>query len=265
MVIQGININKHYGSTKALDNVSFSIPKGALTLLVGPNGAGKTTLLRVLAREIFPNSGEIKYLKNIKASSVSFSEENRDFFENFTPLKYAYLWQLIYPLFDREHFMEIMQKREIPVNKSLFQLSKGKRTWLFNALVICSNSSVMLLDEPLQNLDPVVRADFKDMLVKEKEKGRSIVASTHEITEFEEITDNLVIICEGHILIQCEKEKAFLTYRVIPGTETDGDYEAIGPLVNEKLVITGKNIGRKPSLKEIALGYLNGYSLNRQS
>jgi ABC-2 type transport system ATP-binding protein len=265
MVIQATNISKNFVNTKALDNVSFSVPEASLTLLVGPNGAGKTTLLRIIAKELLPKTGEIKYLKENDSSYISVSDENREVFDNFTPLKYCTLWQLIYPQFDKNSFIESIRKRDIDIRKNVKHLSKGKKTWLFNALAVYSNSPVVLLDEPIQNLDPTVRDKFKEMLVKEKEKGRSILVSTHEITEFENITDKLLIICESHLLLEADKEKIFLTHRIIPGTDLDDDYETVGPIVNEKLVVTGKNIGRQPTLKEIVLGYLNGYSLKKNS
>ena len=263
MVVAGINISKNFGKTKALDDVSFSIKKGAFSLLVGPNGAGKTTLMRIVAKEIFPNKGEIKYEDKAQPSFISFSDENREVFENFTPLTYSRLWQNLYPGFNKEMFIKMLEERKIVPDKNAIHLSKGKKTWLFNSLAIASGSQVMLLDEPLQHLDPIIRERFKEIILKEREEGRTLLVSSHEINEFENITDRLIILCEGHILYEGDKEKACITHRVIPGTENDDGYKVIGPIVNEKLVLTEKNTGRKPSLKDIVIGYLNGHSISR--
>jgi ABC-2 type transport system ATP-binding protein len=265
MVVNGFNITKNFGRTKALDNVSFSIKKGTLSLLVGPNGAGKTTLMRILAKELLPSKGEIKYEDKAEPSFISFSDENREVFENFTPLTYCRLWQNLYPGFDKEMFLKMIEERKIIPNKEAFHLSKGRKTWLFNTLAIASGSQVMLLDEPLQHLDPLVRERFREILLNEREKGRALLVSSHEISEFENITDRLIILCEGNILYEGDKEKACMTHRVIPGTSCEDGCRIIGPIVNEKLVLTEKNTGRKPSLKDITVGYLNGHSVSRST
>jgi len=264
MVVSGLNVSKNFGKTKALNNVSFSIKNGQLSLLVGPNGAGKTTLMRIIAKELFPTRGEIKYFDK-DPSIISFSDENREVFENFTSLTYCRLWQNLYPRFDKEIFLKMIEERKIVLNKDTLHLSKGKKTWLFNALAIASNSQIILMDEPLQHLDPLIRERFKEILVNERDKGRALFVSSHEINEFENITDRLIILCEGHILYEGDKENACITHRVIPGTDCDDGCLIIGPIVNEKLVLTEKNIGRKPSLKDIVVGYLNGHRISQST
>ncbi len=262
MEIELLNASKLFNKAVALKDVSFSLSTGRLSLITGPNGAGKTTLFRIITKEYLPSKGDVKYGSGINSSEIAFSDENRDVFQYFSPKNYCRLWQLLYPRFDKNRFMDLIKSKNIPYSGDVSSFSKGRKTWLFNSLSISSNSKIVIMDEPFQHLDPVARDELRNIFKTETEKGRAIIVSTHEISEFDEITDDIVILCEGNLLYSGDKVKTFLTHRVIPGTDCEDDCQVIGPIVNEKLVVTEKNTGRTPILKEIVLGYLNGYQVN---
>lgn len=262
MVIKGQQITKIFGKTRALSGVSIDIPKGSYTILVGPNGAGKTTLLRILAGELFPQKGEVIY-QDRKMGTTAFAEENREVFKGFSPLKYSNFWDLLYDDFDWKTFENLMAQMNLDMNNSVETFSKGMKTWLFNSLVISSNAPVMIFDEPLQHLDPSMRLKFHTAIKQEIEKGRSAVVSTHEITEFTEGCDRVAIINHSDLIYLDSIEKALFEHRVIPGTESKESDRFIGPIVNEKVILTNEDRGRKPSLKELVTAYINGSDLNK--
>ena len=153
----------------------------------------------------------------------------------------------------------------LDMKKSIENFSKGMKTWLFNSLVISSNASVMLFDEPLQHLDPSMRLKFHTAIKEEISKGRSAIVSTHEITEFNEGCDRLAIINHSDLIYFDTIEKALFEHRVIPGTESVSSDNIIGPIVNEKLILTNKDLGRSPTLRELVTAYINGSDLTKSS
>lgn len=262
MVIKAENLTKVFGKTKALTNVSLNIPKGSYTILVGPNGAGKTTLLRILSGELFPQKGSVVYDEQ-KIGVTAFAEENRETFKNFTPIKYSKLWELLYDGFDWQAFNSLMSQMKLDLNKSVEAFSKGMKTWLFNSLVVASNAPLMLFDEPLQHLDPSMRLKFHTAIQNEIENGRSAIVSTHEITEFNEGCDRIAVINHSDLIYFDTIEKALFEHRVIPGTESRESDHQVGPIVNEKIIFTNENRGRKPTLKELVTAYINGSDLSK--
>jgi ABC-2 type transport system ATP-binding protein len=258
MVISVTGLSKFFGKKAALDNITIDIPANTVFILVGPNGAGKTTFLRILCRELKPTSGIIKTKNGI---SFAVAEENRDFFKNFDAEKYADMWSLLYPGFDREKFFNMLKELKIPSDKPMEHYSKGMKTWLHNSLVISSNSEVMIFDEPLQHLDPAVRLKFHSILQSEALRSRTLIISTHEIDEFDKYALHLALIHNGRIAISDEVSKILFEHRIIPGTQSVPNINVIGPVFGEKLVKTKENTGREPLLKEIAAGYINGCDL----
>lgn len=258
MVISVLGVSKFFGKKIALDNVSLDIPENTVFILVGPNGAGKTTLLRLLCGELRSSHGTIKVKKG---ASIAVAEENRDFFKNFDAESYAKMWGLLYPGFDRDNFFNMLSMLKIPADKRVENYSKGMKTWLHNSLVISSNSSIMIFDEPLQHLDPAVRMNFHSILQDQAGKGRTMIISTHEIDEFDKYAGHIAIIHSGKTALNEEVRKTLFDHRIVPGTQTHGSFDVIGPVFSEKLVRTVENIGREPLLKEIAAGYINGLDL----
>jgi ABC-2 type transport system ATP-binding protein len=263
MVIKAINLSKRFGKTAALTDVSFSVPDGSYVILVGPNGAGKTTLLRILAGEFFPQIGNLDFGGKDKSIQTALAEENREFFKGFNAFKYRQLWGLLYPEFDPQTFSRLMTTMNLDLKKPVENFSKGMKTWLFNSLVISSNTPVMLFDEPLQHLDPSMRLKFHTEIKEEIAKGRSAIVSTHEITEFNDGCDRIAIINHSNLIYFDTIEKALFEHRVIPGTESVSSDNIIGPIVSEKVILTNKDRGRSPTLRELVTAYINGSDLSK--
>lgn len=258
MVISVSSISKFFGKKAALNDVSIIIPKGSLNILVGPNGAGKTTLLRCMAGELKPNYG---FVRVESGYTIAVAEENRDFFKGFDASDYLKLWMLLYPDFSKEQFFRMLSIIGIPSDKPVETYSKGMKTWLHNSLVISSNAKIMIFDEPLQHLDPSVRMSFHSILKEQTAKGITLIISTHEIDEFHQYADNVAIIHHSKIIYSGEVSKTVFSHRIVLGTQSAEIEETVGPIFNEKLLKTSRNIGRNSSLKEIVAAYINGSDL----
>lgn len=263
MVINALNLSKKFGRTVALTNVSFSIPDGSYVILVGPNGAGKTTLLRILAGEFFSQSGSLNFGGKEKSIQTALAEENREIFKGFNAFKYQKLWELLYPEFDSKTYSRLISIMNLNLRTPVKNFSKGMKTWLFNSLAISSNAPIMLFDEPLQHLDPSMRLKFHIAIKEEIAKGRSAIVSTHEITEFNDGCDRLAVINHSNLIYFETIEKALFEHRVIPGTESISSDNTIGPIVNEKVILTNKDRGRSPTLRELVTAYINGSDLTK--
>lgn len=264
MVIELSKVSKNFGKTAALKDVSIKIPDSSFFIIVGPNGAGKTTLLRIIAGELLQSDGTVS-LDDLKKSerSIAVAEENRDHFMEFNAEKYCELYKSLYADFDQSRFMTLIKRLNIEPDKPLELLSKGMKTWVMNSLVIASNSKIIIFDEPLQHLDPSVRMDFQLILKGEKLKGRTILISTHEISEFDELAEMVAIINHGSVIYTEEITKALFSHRIVSGTMNISPESVVGPVFNEKLVKTTENAGREPLLKELVAAYINGSDLNK--
>ncbi|HNW81761.1 MAG TPA: ABC transporter ATP-binding protein [bacterium] len=266
MVIELSSISKNFGFTAALKDVSITIPDGSFFIVVGPNGAGKTTMLRIIAGELLPSGGTVSFDKSANFKEfVSVAEENRDYFNEFNALSYCELYKFLYGDFDKARFMELLKRLDIPSEKPVESFSKGMKTWLLNSLLIASNSKIMIFDEPLQHLDPSVRMDFHLLLREERSKGRTVIISTHEISEFDDAAESVAIINHGRVVYTGEVAGTLFSHRMVPGTMAVNAEITVGPVFNEKLVRTTENIGREPLLKEVAAAYINGSDLCKNS
>lgn len=264
-MIELASVSRNFGKTAALKDVSVKIPDGSFFIVVGPNGAGKTTMLRIMSGELLPTSGTVT-VDNVRdfKTRIAVAEENRDFFNEFNAFKYSELYKFLYDSFDGKRFFELIKRLDIEPGKPVESFSKGMKTWLMNSLVISTNAPVMILDEPLQHLDPSVRMDFHALLREENAKGRTLIISTHEISEFSDAAKSLGIINHGRIIYSGDIDQTVFSHRMVPGTMSFDEASTVGPVFNEKLVRTNDNTGREPLLKEIIAAYINGSDLSER-
>lgn len=203
------NVTKAYGKDVALDNVSFSVPQGAMFGLIGPDGAGKSTLYQILTTLIAPDSGKasvagfdiIKDYRAIRANIGYMPErfslypdltvkENLHFFASLFGVNVKDNYDLTAPFFD--------QLAKFP-NRIARALSGGMKQKLALACALIHRPKILLLDEPTTGVDAVSRSEFWDMLVTLKEKGITIMVSTSYMDEAQRC-QTIALIDKGHIL-----------------------------------------------------------------
>ena len=214
MLLEVKNISRTFGRTKALDNVSFSIPAGKIFGFTGPNGSGKTTALRIIAGLDYPDSGEILFNG---ISAIDYPEKVRKYigympdqlpdandisvgeFINF----YASAFGLKGDV-RKKRLSEIndLTRLEELNNKLLNQLSKGMKQRVNLARILIHDPQLLLLDEPSAGLDPRTRVELRDILKELANRGKTVFVSSHILSELEDMISGVVIIEKGR-LIKC--------------------------------------------------------------
>jgi len=206
-MIKFINITKKYGSTLALDHVSLELPDSGIYCLLGRNGAGKTTFLKLLAGHIPATGGEITV--EGKPTSPGHMSEDVSFVENGSVqfnMKVSNLIEIAAEMqedFDRDFAFEMMKRFNLDPNKKFRQLSFGMKTMLATIITLANNSKVILLDEPVLGFDAIMRDQFNTLLLESYHSHpRLIIVSTHLIDEIAKVTERLIIIEQGKILLE---------------------------------------------------------------
>ena len=195
-----------------VDNLSLTVRKGQVFGLIGPNGAGKTTTVKLVAGLLFPGKGKIS-IGGFPAGSleakrkIGFMNENPQFYYH---LKAREVMEFVADLFEIEKSaatkkIDVLLKgvglkdaKELAVRK----FSKGMHQRLAFAVAQINNPELLILDEPLDGLDPLGRLDFKQMILKLKKSGATIFFSSHILSDVEEICDEVAILHKGKIIAQ---------------------------------------------------------------
>ncbi len=244
------DVSKSYGSTQALKAISLDIPAGRIVGLVGPNGAGKTTLLRALTGSI-DYHGQIRILglepRNRREKLMAFTGVIHDVAVLPPWMKVRHVldyMQGVHPRFNRQRCEEFLSTTVIEQGKKVKQLSKGMKTQLHLAVVMATDTRLLILDEPTHGLDILFRKRFYTTILDEYFDGdKSIVISTHQVEEVEHILSDVIFIREGSILLnttmdQLREEFVQLS---VPAEKAD-EVRRLGPLTEHEL------FGRKISL-----------------
>ncbi len=210
-MIEVMNVCKSFADLMAINDVSLSVNKGSIYGLVGSNGAGKTTLLKLLAGIYQQDNGSISIhsspvFENIEIKNqVLFIPDQLYYFSNYTIQDMADFYSQIYPDWNQERYLKLKEVFNIDVKRRIKTLSKGMQRqvafWLGFALV----PELMILDEPLDGLDPVMRQKVKKLIVQDvADRQMTVIVSSHNLRELEDICDYIGILHEGKMIIQKE-------------------------------------------------------------
>ena len=205
------NVSKYYGNIAAVDNISLIIKEGSVMGLLGTNGAGKSTLLRSMAGVLKPEQGEIlingeTVWNNPKAKSLFFYiSDDQYYFPNSTPKELGAFYKTYYPSFDTERFYMLLDRIDLPANRKIRTFSKGMKKQLSILLGICAGTQYLFCDETFDGLDPVIRNTIKKIIAKQMEEyDTTIVMTSHNLRELEDICDNLGLLYKGGILFESD-------------------------------------------------------------
>lgn len=213
-IIKARNLTKRYGDFKALDSVSLQVEPGKIVGLVGPNGAGKTTALRcplglstfegdlsVLSKN--PSKDRIKLLEDV--AYIADTAVLPDWIQVDQLLEYM---QAVHPKFDRNKAQSFIDQTEIKQTHKVKELSKGMVTQLHLAVSISIDAKLLVLDEPTLGLDIIYRKRFYQQLLNDYfDEGRTILITTHQVEEIEQLLTDLVFIQKGQIVMEMSMEE----------------------------------------------------------
>jgi Cu-processing system ATP-binding protein len=202
-------LEKSYRELRVLKGVSLAIKKGEVTAIVGHNGAGKTTLIKSILGLVRPDGGEIlideqpvrdqwDYRKRIGyMPQMARFPENLNLKELLAMIK-----DLRHDSFSTDHELFDLFALEKEMHKPLRTLSGGTRQKVAAVLAFLCSPEILILDEPTAGLDPVSSCGLKDKILKEKANGKTIILTSHIMSDLEELAENVVILVEGHVFYQ---------------------------------------------------------------
>ena len=203
------NITKTFGNFKALDNLTMTVPKGAVYGLVGPNGAGKSTAIRHLTGVYRPDSGDV-LLENAPVwenptakARIGYIPDDIFYFPSASLEDMRKFYAGIYPNFDNALFERLYEVFNLPRKSPIRRFSKGMQKQAAFHLTLCTRPDVMILDEPVDGLDPVMRRQVWSLILSDvAERGTTVLISSHNLRELEDICDHVGIMDHGKMLLE---------------------------------------------------------------
>jgi ABC-2 type transport system ATP-binding protein len=229
-VIEASGLGKRYGSTWALRECSLAVPAGHVAAVVGPNGAGKTTLLNLVVGLATPTAGIVTVLGGEPAGSpaaledIAFVAQDAPLYKNLPVADMVRLTSYLNRRFDDGYARERLSELGIPLKRKAGKLSGGQQAQLALTLALARRPRLLVLDEPLANLDPLARHDFMaTVLAAAAEHGMLVVLSSHVLAELERVADYLILISAGRVQVAGDVDDLLARHRVLTGPAAEAD------------------------------------------
>ena len=203
------NVTKTFGDFKALDGLTLTVPKGAVYGLVGPNGAGKSTAIRHLTGVYRQDSGTVTlggqaiYENSAVKATIGYIPDEIFYFPSATLEDMHRFYKGLYPRFDDALFERLKEIFCLPEKTPLRRYSKGMQKQAAFHLALCCRPEVLILDEPVDGLDPVMRRQVMSLILADvAERGTTVLISSHNLRELEDICDHVGIMDRGRMLLE---------------------------------------------------------------
>ncbi|MET7451510.1 ABC transporter ATP-binding protein [Streptomyces sp. NPDC005574] len=226
--IEARGVGRRYRRGWALKDCSFRLPAGRICGLVGPNGAGKTTLMAVAANLLEPTAGTLRVFGAAPESAeagrrTAFLAQEKPLFRRFTVAETLRMGRELNPGWDQRAAENIVRAGKVPFEAKIGTLSGGQRTRVAFALAFGKRPDLLLLDEPMSDLDPLVRHELMGTLLSEAtERGTTVLMSTHMLAELENTCDYLLVIADGGLRMAGEVDELLTAHALLTGVRTDG-------------------------------------------
>jgi ABC-2 type transport system ATP-binding protein len=221
-ILEVKNVVKQYGDYTALNSVSLQVPRGSIYGLLGPNGAGKTSLIRIINQITMPDSGEVfldgEKLNPSHIANIGYMPEERGLYKSMKVGEQAlYLAQLkgLSKKEAKEQLEYWFDRLEIKGwwNKKIQELSKGMAQKIQFVVTVLHQPKLLIFDEPFSGFDPVNANLIKDEILALRDKGTTIIFSTHRMESVEEMCDHIALIHQSNKLIEGELNEVKKQYR----------------------------------------------------
>jgi ABC-2 type transport system ATP-binding protein len=205
-VIEAINVDRRYGTVRALDDVSFAVQENTITGLLGRNGAGKSTMLRLLTGQEFASSGTVRVFGADPVENAAvlartcFIKESQTYPDSYAGRHALQAARWLYPDWDEALARELVEAFGVPLGRRMKKLSRGQVSAIGVIIGLASRAELTLFDEPYAGLDAVARSIFYDRLLADyAENPRTIVMSTHLIDEAAPLLENVIVLHRGRV------------------------------------------------------------------
>ncbi len=204
-MIEFKNLHKQFGKLVVLDGLDLEISKGGIFAILGPNGSGKTTLIKCLLGMVIPNKGEIIFDKKSVLrqweyrNNLNYLPQIANFPPNLTVIELINMVKNLRPKgANDEELIELFGLKNF-LDKKLGNLSGGTKQKVNVVLTFMFDSELIILDEPTNGLDPIALIHLKEIIQKEKDKGKTILITTHIMSFVDEVADEIVFLLDGKI------------------------------------------------------------------
>ena len=203
------NVTKTFGAFKALDDLSMTVPRGTVYGLVGPNGAGKSTAIRLLTGVYRPDCGDItmegeSIYENARLKSrIGYIPDDIFYYPSATLEEMRRFYKGMYKEFDDQLFDRLYEVFQLPKKSPIRRFSKGMQKQAAFHLSICTRPDVLILDEPVDGLDPVMRRQVWSLILSDvAQRETTVLISSHNLRELEDICDHVGIMDHGKMLLE---------------------------------------------------------------
>ena len=203
------HITKTFGTFKALDDLTLTVPEGAVYGLVGPNGAGKSTAIRHMTGVYRPDSGSVTlggrtiYENPEVKTTIGYIPDDVFYYPSATLEDMRRFYKGIYPKFDDALFEKLYEVFQLPKKGQIRRFSKGMQKQAAFHLALCTRPEVLILDEPVDGLDPVMRRQVMSLILSDvAEHGTTVLISSHNLRELEDVCDHVGIMDHGRMLLE---------------------------------------------------------------
>ncbi|KZO01287.1 ABC transporter ATP-binding protein [Pseudobacillus badius] len=213
-MITAENISKRFGRYEAVKDVSIHVKKGSIYGLLGSNGAGKTTFLKIITGIMRPDKGAAKigeaavYEQPEVKERTIFIPDQPYFFQQSTLMQMAAFYKAVYTRWNDRRFVQLYEHFGLDPHAKLSRMSKGMQRQAAFILTLSAMPDVLVLDEPFDGLDPVVRQQVKNLLIQDvSEREMTVIVSSHNLREMEDFCDSVGIMHKGGLLFERELEE----------------------------------------------------------
>ena len=208
-MIEVKGITKRFGDFTALDDLSLTVPTGAVYGLVGPNGSGKSTIIRHITGIYRPDAGEILidgqpvYENPQTKARIAYIPDDVFYFNNASMREMAKFYAGIYPNFSWERFEKLLEIFPLDPKCPIRRFSKGMQKQAAFVLCMAMQPEIMVLDEPIDGLDPVMRRQVWSLVMADiAERNTTVLVSSHNLRELEDVCDHVGILDHGKLLLE---------------------------------------------------------------
>ncbi|MFD9688528.1 ABC transporter ATP-binding protein [Kitasatospora sp. NPDC059088] len=272
--LEAVGLGRRYRGEWALNACDFTVPTGRICGVVGPNGAGKSTLLSLAARQLTPTEGELRVFGTTadtreERARVAYVAQDKPLYPGLTVAETLRMGRELNPVWDEETVEQIVDQGELRLRARIGSLSGGQRTRVSLALALGKRPDLLLLDEPMADLDPLARHQLMGTLMSAAaERGTTIVVSSRILPELDGVIDHLLLVQRGRIRLSGDLDDILAGHQLLTGPAGGADLPP-GLVVEQRsagrrltaLVRTGEPLDgpwetERPSLDELLLGYL---------
>lgn len=212
-LISAENIEKKFNKNIILKNISFDINRGEIIALVGPNGSGKTTLINILLGILKADKGELKINIDNYKKHIGVQLQSTPFFEGYSVRDNILMFSALYDIkMSDEEIESITKKYGLNPKTLAIKLSGGEQKKLAIMIATMQNPDLLIFDEPTASLDPRERYNVKNMLLELAQNNKTILFTSHDLEEVEDIASRIVFLYKGEILESGSKEELLNKY-----------------------------------------------------